>query len=109
MATHAVESLKVITVWIAIIFMMDGTHRIVLAMKNRDIMRGWIGTLVSGICAILFSILVLIAMPGSSTYTLGILMGVNFVTFGLFRISIGMIGRQLAHEQLEAAYISAPV
>jgi len=76
MATHVVERLVVLTSLVAAIFMSEGLFRSILALKNRD-MPGWGLGLASGICAILFSILIISAFPRSSEYTLGILLGVN--------------------------------
>jgi uncharacterized membrane protein HdeD (DUF308 family) len=108
MATHALESLIVITWWIAVMFMIEGFYRCMLAYKNRD-MTGWRSTFFSGVCAILFSLTVILAFPSSSGYTLGILLGVNFVMFGSLRIALGMMGREIANNQIESgAYMAAP-
>jgi uncharacterized membrane protein HdeD (DUF308 family) len=111
MATHVVESLLVLTSLVAALFMAEGIFRSTLALKNREI-PGWGLSLASGICAILFSILVISAFPASSAYTLGILLGVNWLTFGSQRIALGLMGRATAKAALQAPgggdYIGAP-
>lgn len=79
--------------------MLEGLARAILAFLNRD-MPGWISVLISGICAILLSIIIITAMPTSAEYTLGILLGTNWVTFGIQRIMLGMVGRSTASEAL---------
>jgi uncharacterized membrane protein HdeD (DUF308 family) len=72
-----------------------------LALSNKD-MSGWVSYLVSGICSILFSIIVWSAFPASSVYTLGILLGVNWVTYGCLRIVLGLAGRSTAKSLMAA-------
>jgi uncharacterized membrane protein HdeD (DUF308 family) len=102
MATHSVTSLVVLTSIVAALFMVEGIFRSVLALKNQDI-SGWGMSLASGICAILFSLIVWSAFPRSSAYTLGILVGVNWVLYGALRISLAMYGRATAKSLVEAA------
>jgi hypothetical protein len=91
------------------VFMIEGFFRCRLAKRNRD-MTGWRSTFGSGVCAILFSLLVLLAFPSSSAYTLGILLGVNLVMFGTLRIALGLMGREIANNnQIESGvYVAAP-
>lgn len=102
MASNVVQSLVVLTILVAITYMLEGLARSTLALLNRD-MPGWGATLISGICAILLSIIIITAMPTSAAYTLGILLGVNWVTYGIQRIALGMIGRATSNEALTNA------
>lgn len=97
------ESLAMLTIFIAIVFMSDGLYRILLACSNRE--RGlphWGWTLANGVASIAFSCLVLSAFPMSSLFTIGILVGVNLISLGIARIVIGMEGRKIANEQIES-------
>jgi uncharacterized membrane protein HdeD (DUF308 family) len=115
MASNVVQSLMVLTILVAITYMLEGLARSTLALLNRD-MPGWGATLISGICAILLSIIIIGAFPTSSEYTLGILLGVNWVTYGIQRITLGMMGRATSNEALANApaantdgdYVNAP-
>lgn len=99
MATHVIQSMLVLSSLVAALFMVEGLFRFILAIKNRD-MPGWSLGLASGICAIVFSITVIAALPGSAASTLGILLGVNWLTYGFHRIALGMRGRATANEAL---------
>lgn len=102
-------SLLILTILIAALFVVDGTYRSVLAYKNRD-MPGFGTMMGSGICQILFGLLVILAFPRSSLFTIGILLGVNLFFFGTSRIALGLLGRKIANNQIEAAggdYVSA--
>jgi len=101
MATHSIMSLVVLTSIVAAIFMVEGIFRVVLSLKNRDL-SGWGMSLASGICAVIFSIVIWTAFPTSSAYTLGILLGVNWAAYGCLRIALAMYGRATAHSLIEA-------
>lgn len=105
MATHSITSLMVLTSIVAALFMMEGTFRIIFSLKNRDL-SGWGTSLASGICALLFSIIIWSALPRSSECTLGVLLGVNWVIYGSLRIALAMYGRSTAMSMLDAATIS---
>ena len=113
LASNVARSLMVLTIIVAIAYMFEGIVRSSLALKNRD-MPGWSSVLVSGICAILLSLIIIAGFPLSSLYTLGILLGVNWVTYGVQRIVLGMVGRAKANQALEGAtptddnYVGAP-
>ena len=101
MATHTLTSLMVLTSVVAVMFLLDGIFRCAVGLNNKD-MSGWVSYLVSGICSILFSIIVWSALPASSVYTLGILLGVNWVTYGFLRIILGFAGRSTAKSLMAA-------
>ena len=94
-------SLVTITIMIAITFMLDGLFRCILALNNRsNPTLGW--TLINGVCAVAFSLIILAAMPVSSLYTLSILVGANLMSLGMCRIAIAMVGRKAALEVIES-------
>jgi len=92
---YALQGLTIITICIAVLFIIEGMHRIGLAMQNRD-MHGFVPTLVNGCAAVAFSVLILIALPFSAMYTIGILVGVNLISVGSCRVAISFQGRKLA-------------
>lgn len=94
------ESFMIITIMIAVMFMCDGLFRCAVALQNRG-SPTWVSTLISGMSAVAFSILVMLAFPMSSLYTLGIIVGVNLIFIGMARISIATTGRQIAVDRIE--------
>jgi len=101
MSTHIVTSMVVLTGIVAVLYMIMGIFQCSLAFANPD-MPGKCSYLTSGICAILFSVIVWSAFPASSVYTLGIILGVNWVTNGLLRITLGFAGRSTAKSLMSA-------
>lgn len=94
------ESLMALTIMIAVVFMVEGVFRIYLAMQNHDI-PNWRVLFLNGICNVAFSAIVIAALPYSSLYTLGILVGVNLITIGTARITIGIMARSASIQQNE--------
>lgn len=99
MASNVILSLALLTLLVAIIYMLEGLVRSAIALKNRD-MPGFMSVLISGISAIILSLIILAGFPASSEYTLGILLGCNWVIWGIQRISLGNMGRKTANAAL---------
>ena len=93
MIKNPFETLFVLTLWIAILVLLDGLFAIVCCCSNRD-MLGYGYSLANGLASTFLGILVLTGLPESSVYTIGILLGVNFLSVGSFRIHIAMAGRE---------------
>ena len=93
-------SLMTITIIIASMFMLYGSHCCMIAFVNRG-SPTWFWTFFSGLCAIAVSVLTMLAFPISSLYTVGILVGVNLMNVGSARIGIAFTGRAAAREIIE--------
>jgi uncharacterized membrane protein HdeD (DUF308 family) len=100
MITHVFTSLVVLSSIIAALFVVEGIFRIVLALKNRDL-PGWGMYLATGIGAALISAIIWSAAPTSSSVTLGILLGINWIMYGSLRIVLAFYGRTTAHNLIE--------
>ena len=84
---HPDVSMVVLTLLLAAVFVIDGAAQLALAfeLRPRD---GWGWLLLSGIIAIGVGILIAAELQEMSLITLGILLGVSFLTTGLARIAI---------------------
>jgi uncharacterized membrane protein HdeD (DUF308 family) len=89
--------LTVVTIFIAIFFMCEGTFRTSIACSNKD-MPGYCATYFSGLSSILLSVIIIATMPLSAIETIGILLGCNLTALGFSRLMIGCTGRSLAKE-----------
>ena len=97
MAFYPFASLMSLTILIAAFMMADGLVRIALAIRNREL-PGWAWTLGGGLAAVATGVIVLIALPASSLWVIGILVGVSLLCSGVTRVAIAMEGRKLAKE-----------
>ncbi|KAL3905901.1 MAG: hypothetical protein SGARI_004244, partial [Bacillariaceae sp.] len=100
MARNIIESMVVLTALLATVYIVFGCFECALALKTR--LPNWGSYLANGICNILFSIIVWSAFPTSSAYTIGILVGVNWLSSGIFRIGLGLQGRAAAKSLMGA-------
>lgn len=97
MFLNPVFMLALLTLVAAIIFMSAGVFQISVAKQNSAVAgRGMM--MLSGILAILMSLLIVIFMPTAQWITLGVLFGVNLVNLGAARILLALYGRSLASE-----------
>lgn len=94
MQRDIIGSMIVLTALIATLYIIFGIFQCALALKTR--LPNWVSYLTSGVCNILFSVIVWSAFPTSSAYTIGILVGVNWLSSGILRISLALQGRATA-------------
>ena len=77
-----------ITIALGAIFMVQGAFEAVLAFEIRPA-PGWGWMLFSAIASILLSLVILSGLPAVSLLTIGILIGVNFISSGLAYLLVG--------------------
>jgi len=77
-----------ITISLGALFMFQGAFEAVLAFELRPA-RGWGWMLLSAVASIFLSIVILSGLPKLSLVTLGILIGVNFISSGIAYLFIG--------------------
>lgn len=71
-----------LTVIVAFIFMIEGAVELAFAFEVRP-HAGWIGMLISALASIFLALVIAAGLPGISVITLGLLLGINFVTTGV--------------------------
>jgi len=76
-----------LTLMVGMIFVLQGAFETRLAFDLRPF-PGWVPMLVSAIISIVMALLIAAGLPGISPFTLGILLGVNFISTGFGYISI---------------------
>lgn len=92
---HPFFTITVLTFIIAFLFMMLGTTRLAIAGRHPDMPQRLLVQL-SGVAAIVMSVLICLAMPAARWITIGILLGVNLINIGFARIAVAFHGRSLA-------------
>jgi uncharacterized membrane protein HdeD (DUF308 family) len=82
-----------ITLSLGALFMVQGAFELFLAFELRPA-RSWGWVLVSALASIVLSVLILTGLPGTSMFTLGVLIGVNFITSGIAYLMLGGAARR---------------
>jgi uncharacterized membrane protein HdeD (DUF308 family) len=77
-----------LTISLGALFMVQGAFEAALAFELRPA-RGWGWMLFSAMASVVLSIVILAGLPQLSLITLGILIGVNFISSGLAYLFIG--------------------
>lgn len=86
------SGLAVITLILAIFFVIEGVVLSVGALKMRS-HSGWVWTLISGLAAILLGLMIYVQWPSSSDWVVGLLFGINLIFSGTSLLALGMGAR----------------
>lgn len=84
---HPDVGMVVLTLLLAAVFMIDGAVQVALSLELRP-QDGWVWMLIAGLIAIGVGLLVAAGLPDTSLVTIGILLGVSFLSTGIARISL---------------------
>lgn len=82
------SGVAVITLILAIFFMVEGVAFIIGAFKMRE-HAGWIWTLINGIAALVLGVMVYARWPSDSAWVLGLLYGINSLFWGASLLALG--------------------
>ena len=97
-AVFPVAGIETLTILMMISFLMEGVVSILLGLRSSADMTNWGWLIFSGACSLIVGIVILIGWPGTATWTLGLLMGINFLSTGL---SLVMLGRSIKPANFE--------
>lgn len=89
-------TLTVMTIFVAVLFMLMGSIQFALARQSQGRVAARALMMVSGLMAVFVSIVICVSMDTAKWYAIGVLMGVNLVNIGTNRVLVGLYGRKLA-------------
>jgi uncharacterized membrane protein HdeD (DUF308 family) len=107
-----VGTFTVMTILVALVYLVGGIFRAVLAKKHPEMLGSKI-VFVSGIVAILISIIAIVTVIGidfgllpsaysAAAVNFALLLGINWIAYGGQRIALGLKGRDLVKKDLES-------
>jgi len=83
-----------LTLGLAIFFLIEGAVSIMYALDHRREFSGrWGWMLVSGVVDIVLALLILVGFPGTATWALGLLVGINMVMGGIALVAMALHAR----------------
>jgi uncharacterized membrane protein HdeD (DUF308 family) len=85
----------VVTLTLGVLFMVQGAYELAFAFELRPA-PGWTWMLLSGLASVIFSLVIISGWPASSLITLGVIIGVNFISSGLAFLTLGMAAARAA-------------
>jgi uncharacterized membrane protein HdeD (DUF308 family) len=71
-------------------FLIDGVVSILFALRLRETMPQWRWMLFSGLVALALGLMILSGWPGTEAWTMGLLVGLNFLTSGASLIALAV-------------------
>jgi uncharacterized membrane protein HdeD (DUF308 family) len=100
LAFFPLTGLLTLAVLLVILFLAEGLFEVIMAFRVRP-HDGWGFLLLSGIAALAVGVIIALDLPGSATWALGLLVGINLLFSGWSYIFLAMAGRR-AHEAATA-------
>ncbi len=85
-----------LTAVMVIVFLLEGVLSILLGLRLSGQVPSWRWMIASGACAFLLGIIILVQWPTASTWVLGFLAGLNFLSTGLSMFLISRATGKLA-------------
>lgn len=83
-----------LTLGLAIFFLIEGAVSIMYALDHRREFSGrWGWMLVSGVVDIVLALLILVGFPGTATWALGLLVGINMLMGGIALVAMALHAR----------------
>jgi uncharacterized membrane protein HdeD (DUF308 family) len=83
-----------LTLGLAIFFLIEGAVSIMYALDHRRELSGrWGWMLVSGVVDIVLALLILAGFPGTATWALGLLVGINMLMGGIALVAMALHAR----------------
>jgi uncharacterized membrane protein HdeD (DUF308 family) len=93
---HPVEGAVSLTLVLIAFFVAEGVFQIAAAVANRDALPdSWGWMVMSGIADLLLAAIIISGWPGSASWALGLIVGVNLITSGVGVTSVALAGRSV--------------
>lgn len=101
---HPVEGVVSLTMALIAFFIVEGIFQIAVAIKYRDSFPdSWGWMVMSGIADLVLAGLIISGWPGTASWALGLIVGVNLITSGLAITMAALAGRSLVKAVAGAA------
>jgi uncharacterized membrane protein HdeD (DUF308 family) len=97
LAFFPLTGLLTLALVLVILFVVEGVFEIIMALRVRP-HEGWVWLLLSGIAALLVGVLIAMDFPGSATWALGLLVGINLLFSGWSYVFLALAGRREAQK-----------
>ena len=101
---HPVEGAISLTLVLLAFFLVEGIFQIAAAIRDRDAFPdSWGWMLMSGIADLILAALIISGWPGTASWALGLIVGVNLITSGLAITMVAIAGRNMVRALETAA------
>ena len=84
-----VAGIETLTILMMISFLMEGIVFILFGLRSSARLANWGWLIFSGACSLIVGLIIMIGWPGTAAWTIGLLLGVNFLSTGLSLVMFG--------------------
>ena len=84
------DGLATLTIILIAAFLIEGVVSIIFALRLREVVPQWGWMFFSGAAALVIGLMILSGWPGTEAWTLGLLVGLNFLTSGISLIALAV-------------------
>ena len=102
LAFFPLTGLLTLAILLAILFLAEGVFEVIMAFRVRP-HEGWGFLLLSGIAAIAVGLIIAAGLPGTATWALGLLVGINLLFSGWSYVFLALAGRKASTGTTAAA------
>lgn len=82
-----ISGILTLTILLTVFFLVEGVSKIVIAFQHREVSRwGWLA--VSGVISLILASIIWSGWPGTATWVIGLMVGINMVFLGITLISL---------------------
>ena len=81
--------IQTLTIVMMVVFLMEGIVSILLGLRMSGQRTNWGWMIFSGACSLIIGAIILFGWPETATWTLGMLLGVNFLSTGISLVMLG--------------------
>ena len=81
-------NLFLLTMGVGIYFVLEGVNSMVMAFESKGVLKHWWVGLLAGLAQFALAFIILIGLPGTALFTIGVLIGVSMLLSGIALISV---------------------
>jgi uncharacterized membrane protein HdeD (DUF308 family) len=92
LAFFPLAGLVALTFLLGVLFVLQGAGEIGMGLQARPL-PGWLWLALSGVASAILGLLLILGLPGTALWAIGLIAGLNFVSSGLAFLLIGRLAR----------------
>ena len=86
-----------VTLILIVFFVIEGIASVMYALGHKRVCFGqWQGMMISGIIDLVLAAAIIVGLPGSAQWALGLLVGINLISGGVALVAMALHGRTLS-------------
>lgn len=93
---NPIKGIYLMTIFLALYFLIDGASSVIMALNSKD-NKYWNMLLLSGLITFVLAVLIISGLPYTAIWTLGLLVGINLIAYGIAITLASASQREVSH------------